>query len=334
MHPPSPASVNIRALRLSLPVRKDIVYLSLVGALWLLIILWQGVDGWLPTKLTFTLLICLSPFWVVVRLIPYRGAEGKKKRMAVRTGGASSKPSRPFSVADASLFGFVGLFFASLLTGQSPLLLAAFFLLLTGNVYEAIRTKRYRKMGVFFRRVYLSGGLLPYLLSLGTVGLTVLLLGVLSVHAPEFLHYQWQPFSGVDAGLSMLPLISAMESGYRMIIYGTVALILVVAPYLAYEEERLFRYGRSGGGQILRGSLIFGPVHVISGIPLYAGLALIVTGLLFSLFYRYHYRRLLERYPNNPRRSYFLALFPATALHTVHNSLIFITFLSLYTLQG
>lgn len=63
------------------------------------------------------------------------------------------------------------------------------------------------------------------------------------------------------------------------------AFFVVNLPYLAMVEERIFREGTSGWKDAIVRSLLFGFVHCLVGVPLYAGAALSLAGLWFSFMY-------------------------------------------------
>lgn len=354
MNSPPLVPVKTYLTSFSLPVRSDLLSLIFISSVCGLIVLHQGMDLSPYHKFIFTISICLIPVYSIFMLVGSRagsriendpsasrqrlGARGEKDRersiAKKKTSGPALTTKAKASFSEISLLLFVFFFALSVLLAQSYLLLISFAVMLAGSLYDIYTKGRFKKIANFFSRVYLQSGLLPYFLCMLTVSLSYGLTVALDVIGPVWLHYQWKPFNDMKLANSLLPLLSAMETGYMGLVILTMLLMLLLFPFLAYEEERIFRYKRLSYGSIIRGALIFGPVHVLCFVPLYAGLSLIVTGLLFSLFYNFHYLRMMKKHPLSPKRAAFLSLFPVTCLHALHNSLIFIAFFTLYILQG
>ncbi len=62
-------------------------------------------------------------------------------------------------------------------------------------------------------------------------------------------------------------------------------LLVLNLPDLAHWEEEHFREGTLNWSDAAKRSLIFGPIHCLMGVPLYAGLALTLGGMWFSFQY-------------------------------------------------
>ena len=64
-----------------------------------------------------------------------------------------------------------------------------------------------------------------------------------------------------------------------------VVLLAVAMPQLVAGEERLFRAGTRSWAQAVGRSVVFGLAHLVSGVPIAAGLALSIAGLWFTRQY-------------------------------------------------
>jgi hypothetical protein len=116
--------------------------------------------------------------------------------------------------------------------------------------------------------------------------------------------------------------------------------LLLLFPWLAYVEERVFRSGLedAGLGRQLWVASKFGLVHMIMLIPLAAALAIGVAGFAYGRIYRYAYRRSADRRRSasagpfgvpvlvvgvvDRRAAHADALFASTVWHVTFNSLI------------
>lgn len=113
-------------------------------------------------------------------------------------------------------------------------------------------------------------------------------------------------------------------------------LLLVLFPWLAYVEERVFREGLEAatGWQEAWAALRFGLLHLVMLIPIAAALAIGVAGFAYGRVYRSAYQRALQRRsttagPFGPvlvapteRRARAEAVLTSTVWHTTFNSLI------------
>ncbi len=78
-----------------------------------------------------------------------------------------------------------------------------------------------------------------------------------------------------------------------------IGLVLLV-PWLAHQEECIFRYGTEDDGwpRRLRTQAVFGLAHsLFMGVPIAAGLALILAGIAFQVIYLVAFRRSIARTP-------------------------------------
>lgn len=116
---------------------------------------------------------------------------------------------------------------------------------------------------------------------------------------------------------------------------GFLGLLLVLFPWLAYVEERVFREGleTAGPGREAWAALRFGLLHLVMLIPVAAALAVGVAGFFYGRVYRATYARVAADRMlagsdgaavaiDAPRRARDEAVLAATVWHTTFNSLI------------
>lgn len=111
----------------------------------------------------------------------------------------------------------------------------------------------------------------------------------------------WASLIGHQGNIILIPLTSGIESGGEQaarsfeslgvlkppptLISGGILLLLAI-PFIAEYEEIAFRKGREQWPKLIGQALIFGPLHIIAGIPMAAGIALILPGLWYGYRYR------------------------------------------------
>lgn len=101
--------------------------------------------------------------------------------------------------------------------------------------------------------------------------------------------------------------------------------LMLVLPFLARSEERSFRKGYDEWGPIIKQSVKFGLAHCLVGVPLAAGIALIIPGL----FYGYKYKRAFDRNTEafGYERAEDEAVMVSTTYHTMHNMVVVVLLL-------
>lgn len=157
--------------------------------------------------------------------------------------------------------------------------------------------------------------------------LGIILLVVLAATALlqiPFLNFGWANlfYDGEGGNIFLKPVLEGSES--RSVLIRSliplffVAFILIV-PFAAHSEEKSFRKGYNTWSKITKKSIEFGLIHCIVGIPIGAGIALIIPGFFFA----FKYKQALERNPEN--FSFYWekeneAVMVATTYHTLHNT--------------
>lgn len=144
-----------------------------------------------------------------------------------------------------------------------------------------------------------------YLYGVGLAVLTISTVVVLHDLVPSFLRHGWfSLLTGTDGSLATAPITagrssSSSETGPNLglIIVGVVfwAMLVAATPFIAQYEERMFRAREVLPGRIVLKSTLFGLMHLVVGIPVYAAFALIVTGLCLGLVYRRAHRAALAK---------------------------------------
>ncbi len=107
--------------------------------------------------------------------------------------------------------------------------------------------------------------------------------------------YGWiNLFFGGGGNMLVKPITDGSQStsiSIRLMVPLFFFALMLVFPFLARSEERSFRKGYDEWGSIIKQSVKFGLVYCLVGVPLAAGIALIITGF----FYGYKYKRAFDR---------------------------------------
>jgi hypothetical protein len=157
---------------------------------------------------------------------------------------------------------------------------------------------------------------------LGILTLTIAV-GIALWRIPGF-NYGWiNLFFGGEAGNMLIkPIIEGSKSSNilvcLMVLVFFIALALVL-PFLAHTEEKIFRKGYDEWSAIVKQSIKFGLAHCFVGVPLAAGIALIIPGL----FYGFKYKGAFERNVDimDCWRAEEEAVMVSTAYHTMYNTI-------------
>ena len=119
------------------------------------------------------------------------------------------------------------------------------------------------------------------------------------------------------------PVFETSESSFsiiRLIPILFLAGLFIVMPYIVKIEEEIFREGHYDWTSITKQSVKFGLVHCIVGVPISAGVALIIPGFFYASKYRAAYRK--HRKINNDQTARQHALIHSTVYHTAYNTVI------------
>lgn len=119
--------------------------------------------------------------------------------------------------------------------------------------------------------------------------LTITVIATLCIYIP-FLRWGWlNLFISGGGNILIAPVVEGSESSSMLVrILPPIFFValLVALPFIAHCEEEIFRRGYHEWGEIARQSVKFGLVHILVGIPLAAGIALIIPGFFFAWKYR------------------------------------------------
>jgi len=144
-------------------------------------------------------------------------------------------------------------------------------------------------------------------------------------YIPGF-NYGWINFffHGEAGHVLIKPIIEESKSNnalsHLMVFIFFIALALVL-PFLAHNEEKIFRQGCNDWSSITRQSIKFGLVHcVFAGVPLAAGIALIIPGFFFGFKYKGAFERNVEIMDSGQAAEE--ALMESTTYHTMYNMIL------------
>lgn len=138
------------------------------------------------------------------------------------------------------------------------------------------------------------------------------------------LKYGWiNLFFGVSGNMLIKPITEGSHSTHisiRLLVPIFFAALAFVLPFLVRSEERSFRKGYDEWGSVIKQSIKFGLVHCLVGVPLAAGIALIISGF----FYGYKYKRAFDC--NTETLGYGRAedeaVMVSTTYHTMYNMIV------------
>jgi hypothetical protein len=146
---------------------------------------------------------------------------------------------------------------------------------LSGHLKEDFAIFRGHRLGVWLKLIFSNIAILVV-----TIAFAIAIYNV----GPTILHWSWlmllaQPGETAGGNLN----VAAAEIPYFGLIF--LALLFVNLPSLARWEEETFREGTRSWAHALPRSVLFGLMHCLVGVPLFAGLALALPGLWFTAHY-------------------------------------------------
>ncbi len=149
----------------------------------------------------------------------------------------------------------------------------------------------------FLRSVWRRFTALGFLASLGTFVMT--LATAITLSQVPGLGRGWTSlvFGGTGGNVLLEPVTDGSTSTsllVRLAVPLFFLTVLVVLPFLAKVEEEMFRKGGNDWRSIAKRSVVFGLVHCLVGVPLAAGIALILSGLFYGRVYKRAYDRCLQ----------------------------------------
>lgn len=150
-----------------------------------------------------------------------------------------------------------------------------------------------------------------------------------------------------DSGGIVSVAASGNESGSIWLHVGSIVflvILLVAIPFLAEAEEIMFRKGVLEKKKMIKMSFVFGLVHLVMGITIGTALAISIAGYFFAVKYK---KAHTDAYKNSSgantpywfrndwirlKKAEEKALFMSTVYHSMYNSIIIITAITLSTL--
>ncbi len=158
---------------------------------------------------------------------------------------------------------------------------------------------------------------------LGIVTLTIAV--AIALWQVPGLNYGWINlfFGGESGNMLIKPVLEGSESSnilIRMMVPVFFIALGFILPFLALSEERSFRKGHDDWGSITKQSVKFGLIHCLVGVPLAAGIALIISGLFYGLKYKSAFDRNVDT--KGYWRAEDEAVMVSTTYHTMHNVIV------------
>jgi hypothetical protein len=159
----------------------------------------------------------------------------------------------------------------------------------------------------------------------------VILIAILSVTIP-FLQFGWMNlFVSGGGNLISAPVSAGSQSSITFVRFLPPLFFLtliVVLPFFARYEEKLFRYGYEEWKGIIIQSIKFGLVHLVMGVSLATALAIIFAGLFFGYKYKKAFdKNVVTKDLDEAREE---ALLMSTTYHTLYNTVIAIILITIF----
>ncbi len=150
-----------------------------------------------------------------------------------------------------------------------------------------------------------------------TLATSAVLIGYLVIrHYLPFLDWSWTTLIGSNsANINFAPIavyhsVNVNTTNTNIVsqiikVISSMSLVLfllafvLVLPFLAKQEEEMFRKGHHTTVDIIKWSFIFGIVHVIVGIPIAIAISMTIFGLFLSYKYNRKYQQLKMMIPEN-----------------------------------
>lgn len=162
-----------------------------------------------------------------------------------------------------------------------------------------------------------------FLECLGVIMLTIM--AAIALWQVPGLNYGWINllFGGESGNMLVRPIQEGSESAnilVRLMVPAFFIALVFVLPFLAQTEERIFRQGCDDWVSIAKQSVKFGLVHCLVGVPLGAGIALIIPGLFYGLKYKCAFNRNIH--VMDYRQAEDEAVMVSTVYHTMYNMIL------------
>jgi membrane protease YdiL (CAAX protease family) len=187
----------------------------------------------------------------------------------------------------------------------------------------------------FVFKTYFKSGILAYLRACLIVVITIISGSIIYMYVPEFLKLGWgNLIFGNSGNLALQPIQTAYETTQKLnelqgnkFDYGWLFLLpvwmsfILMLPFWAETEEKIFRKGVHSWKKIAINSLIFGLIHLTMGIPICWALTLAIPGFLFACRYKYVYHRHLRKF-HDEEKAQAAGVEASTADHAIYNAIL------------
>ncbi len=187
----------------------------------------------------------------------------------------------------------------------------------------------------FVFKTYFRSGILAYLRAFLIVFVTLIVGSIIYMYVPEFLKWGWgNLIFGNSGNLALQPIQTAYETTQKLnelqgnsFDYGWLFLLpvwmslILMLPFWAEIEEKIFRKGVHSWKKIAINSLIFGLIHLTMGIPICWALTLAIPGFLFACRYKYVYHRHLRKF-HDEQKAQSAGVEASTADHAIYNAIL------------
>ncbi len=187
----------------------------------------------------------------------------------------------------------------------------------------------------FVYKIYFGSGILSYFRAFLIAVVTIVFGSVVYIYAPEFLRWGWGNLVfGNTANLALQPIDTAYQASQKLnemqgnsFDYGWIfllpvwLLLVLVLPFWAEIEEKIFRKGVHSWKKIAINSLNFGVIHLTMGIPICWALTLSLPGFLFACRYKYVYHRYLKKF-HDDEKAQEAGVEASTADHAIYNAIL------------
>ena len=213
--------------------------------------------------------------------------------------------------------------------GLSIIFSTAVFLLIARELW----TRRSKINFVY--KIYFCSGILSYFRAFLIACITIFIGSIIYIYAPDFLKWGWgNLIFGNSANLALQPIDTAYQASQKVneiqgngFDYGWLfllpvwLLLILVLPFWAEVEEKMFRKGAHSWKKMAINSLNFGLIHLTMGIPICWALTLSIPGFLFACRYKYVYHRHLKKFDDD-QKAQEAGVKASTADHAIYNAIL------------
>ena len=134
-----------------------------------------------------------------------------------------------------------------------------------------------RDKGRFAKSLKIIRSIRPWMV-VANIPIIALVLGAVALLCQiPFMQWSWMSLIGGSGNSTLVGL----QYGWWFALPFAVLLVLAL-PLLAELEEQIFREGTRNWAHGVARSTVFGLIHIVAGVPLAAGFALIIGGLWFT----------------------------------------------------